>query len=332
MKYCIFKYIVSLLLITFSLSASSQSMSLLRKIAIDSLNDRFSKPNGSDHTLRLFLEKSSDMKLKIDSEQEFGSLDKQLLSVFEHYEDSLTNKWGYMVTLFWDTLGNRQFSMIHKNSAPAEYGWPNSEISATVKGRTDDFLNSIWHDLKQNQSQLEQEDEKLWDKPFSFVVDTPNILQLLPGHPWNSMLEKPLQYIWLPSIYYGEVPITIVQIRVKKEWIFSDHPDIVPFNDRYDFTKSFALREKFNEQLVGWKPYYYIRPLTRRDILVSAVYNHMSDRLEAMLIHSGDESEATEFIHWIQKQPMPLSQFCLFEDIPELKRTYFYLYESDIIL
>lgn len=303
-----------------------QSDSLLASIA-QQVNAQLSGSNNRGQRDVIWLSKEDDSVRMTSHGHTYTSLEI-LKPIFNKSIDSLLEDERYWLWIYYDEYSDRVFTAFSKLAKEPEGSFPNySNAPPEPNFGMGTLLDIIHKDMRRHRPLI----DSLWRhhnllKPIEFVIDTTATVTLTGENPLLDKLDSVRRLKWEPAIYHAHPMNTLVGVRPSRSVIWSENE--LPWSAYRHETEIYytnILPRKYKDSWVCFeKMEMGTQKPSRGRLLVSFVFNPITQQLESPIVHRGSAEEIHSFIEWLKQQHWPTRMF-YWKQYPEATRSFFYV-------
>lgn len=238
--------------------------------------------------------------------------------VLTRHMDSLEAGRDYNIVIYFDAYSANVYASFYKRMVYE--GLPNYDNHfARPAGGPQQLLPAIFNDLNAHRNQLDAVPFTEWHNGITWLVDSAATAELVGNSLLNRFLDSAMKIRWYPGMHTARPVKTMLKVRLNKaDFLAGNLTDDVWRTDK-NIVSSFVLPDKYGNR---WVRFEKDRSKVYGNVVVSFVFNPVTGCLENPMIHQGKVGEATEFLHWLDKQRWDPHQF-YWEDHPYAQRSYF---------
>lgn len=317
------RYICLILFIVTGYSALGQALVQYDQLAKE-LNAKLKEEFLRGYIYRTGFTKDTLISLSPPINKSMASLgfNQKIHSVLKSSKQEITYGF-YGLNVYWDLYSDSAYTTINKPRVRLENTFGEYlNIRPSANGGNPKLFNAIAGDILRNGNSgnaLQKSHLRPgWVERVELLIDKKGNANFISSFGITDLLDSTKMISWSPTIYYGKLRNFIVSFKLSNS-IFNK----TKWSDlEWDYEEVSFLDDKFQGQIVRFEENN--SKLPEGKVLLSFVFNPMTNKLENPFIHRGDLQQGKDLIQWMEKYDYSEIPF-YWDDFPEAKRIYFYI-------
>lgn len=309
------KLLLSSFMLLLAVNCMGQSQRLMNKISLE-VNQELEGSTFTNSGYCFWFEIQEDYSLLYSITEIQKAPFTKILSV---YLDSLKIGQQYRITLAPDPYSSKVYTYMEKvDIQPGLFPHYTNYLSKPEVGKFQ-FLHCMYTELEKHQDAVNRLTKDGWQDPISVHIDSTGQHKVIKPHPLVKYLDSSLQIPWTLPLYHGKTINAIAEIRLDKAFFNLDDRHSARLH-RDAIQVSFILPTPYQNK---WVRFSKVKPQYPGDVMVSFVFNPITQNVENPIVSHGDSRKATQLIEWLKALDLSSDLF-YWSSLPIAKRTYFF--------